>query len=48
MLNDYIERIEAIKNDLNDLYGKSRELSILNTKLEDIIIYMEAYKEILK
>jgi|WetSurMetagenome_2_1015567.scaffolds.fasta_scaffold613739_2 hypothetical protein len=48
MLNDYIERIEAIKNDLNDLYDRSRELSILNTKLEDIMIYMEAYKEILK
>jgi hypothetical protein len=44
----YIERIEAIKKDLNDHYGKSRELSILNTKLEDIMIYMEAYKEILK
>jgi len=33
-----------MQRELNEKYSKSRELSILNTKIEDLMIYLEAYE----
>jgi len=33
-----------MQRELNEKYSKSKELSILNTKIEDLMIYLEVYE----
>jgi hypothetical protein len=42
-MKKYIEKIESIKSELKKEFSVNREFSILNTKLEDLEIYLEAY-----
>lgn len=42
-MKKYINKINDIKRDLQYEYSCNREFSILNTKLEDLLIYFHAY-----
>lgn len=44
-MKNYIDDIRKLKEKLMKEYSCNREFSILNTKLEDLMIYFEAYSE---
>jgi len=44
-LQEGIKTLEELKTELSNDFNPSRELSLINTKLEDVIIYINAYKD---
>lgn len=45
MVDKMIMDLEKMKEDLNNSFDRSRRLSMLTTKLEDVIIYINVFKD---